>query len=226
MSRPPESQKVQAGDGPGAHGEDVAQNPAYARCRALIGLDERRVVMAFHLEDAGVAIADVDDAGVLAGAANHPGRLGRKLAQVDARGLIGTMLVPHGRENAELGEARRAADEFQDALIFLGLEAMGDGQLRRDGGFGRAHKVLASAPLRRIRGRGGRLIGAAAPRVANGGKDYCAALEPASPTNGRRNGESAFISRRRKESHIANLTDIGRECCPRATTVKNEQATA
>ena len=48
-----EAQRVEAGDRPRAHGEDVAQNAADAGRRALIGLDVARVVVALHLEDAG-----------------------------------------------------------------------------------------------------------------------------------------------------------------------------
>ena len=75
-----EAQKVERGDGPCAHGEDVAQNAADARRRALIGLDERGVVVALHLEDANVAIADVDHARVLARPVNDMRALGWQLA--------------------------------------------------------------------------------------------------------------------------------------------------
>src|SRR5271156_5307129 len=68
-----EAQKVQRGDRPRAHREDVAQDAADAGRRALIGLDERRVVVALHLEDAGEPPADVDNAGVLAGPLDDPG---------------------------------------------------------------------------------------------------------------------------------------------------------
>ena len=61
-----EAERVQRRDRPRAHGEDVAQDAADAGRRALVGLDEGRVVVALHLEDDGEAVADVDDAGVLA----------------------------------------------------------------------------------------------------------------------------------------------------------------
>src|SRR3546814_3745480 len=72
--------------------------------RALIGFDIRGVVVALHLEDGGEllavrAFADVDDAGILAGAADHPRRLGRQLLQMDARTFIAAMLGPHDRED-------------------------------------------------------------------------------------------------------------------------------
>ena len=38
--------------------------------------------------------------------------------------LIRAMLVPHRRENAEFGEARHAADQLDDACIFVRLEAV------------------------------------------------------------------------------------------------------
>jgi len=68
-----EAQRVGAGDGPGAHGEHVAQDAAHAGGGALVGLDEGGVVVRLHLEHDGVAVADVDDAGVLAGADEDPG---------------------------------------------------------------------------------------------------------------------------------------------------------
>ena len=127
-----EAEQVQAGDRPRAHGEDVAEDAADTGRRALIGFDEGWVVVALHLENAGLAVADVDDAGVLARTLDHPGRTSRQLAQVHARRLVGTMLVPHGRENAELGEARRASDQLQDTLVFIRLEPVRRDQFGRD----------------------------------------------------------------------------------------------
>ena len=69
---------IQGRDRPRAHGEHVAQDAADARRRALVGLDEGGVVVALHLEDAGQAVADVDDAGILARALDHPRRLRRQ----------------------------------------------------------------------------------------------------------------------------------------------------
>ena len=40
------------------------------------------------------------------------------------------MLVPHGREDAELGECRRAADQIANALVFVALEPVRGGKLR------------------------------------------------------------------------------------------------
>ncbi len=82
MLRRAETQEVEAGDGPGAHGEDVAQYSADPRRRSLVGLDERRVVVAFHLEDAGLAVADINDAGILARALDDPRGFSRQTAQM------------------------------------------------------------------------------------------------------------------------------------------------
>ena len=76
-----EGEGVHRGDRPGAHGEDVAEDAADAGGGALVGLDVGRVVVALHLEDERLAVADVDDAGVLAGAADHLRAGGRQGAQ-------------------------------------------------------------------------------------------------------------------------------------------------
>src|SRR5262249_37749530 len=82
-------------------------------------------------------VADVDDAGVLARALYDPRRRGREPAQVHFRRFVRAVFVPHRREDAELGDARHAADERENALIFLGREAVGGdqigGDLRRGG---------------------------------------------------------------------------------------------
>ena len=81
-----EAQRVEVGDRARAHGEHVAHDAADAGGRALVGLDVARVVVALHLEDDAVAVAEVDDAGVLAGALDHL-RAGRRqrLAATRAR---------------------------------------------------------------------------------------------------------------------------------------------
>jgi hypothetical protein len=126
-----EAKRVQVGDRPRAHGENVAQDPADPGCRTLIGLDVGGVVVALHLEDGGIAVADVDDAGILARAADHPRGGGRQLFEVNARGFIGAMLRPHDRKDAKLGEVRLPSQCLQDAAIFVGGQAvLGDLALR------------------------------------------------------------------------------------------------
>ena len=71
------AERVHVGHWPRAHGENVAQDAADAGCRALIGLNEGGVVVALHLEDRRLAVANIDYPGILARTTNHPGRLGR-----------------------------------------------------------------------------------------------------------------------------------------------------
>ena len=80
-----EAQGVDQRDRPRAHGEYVAQDAADAGGRALIRFDIGRVVVALHFEDGGLAVADVDHAGILAGALDNAGILGREFRQVAPR---------------------------------------------------------------------------------------------------------------------------------------------
>src|SRR2546425_267243 len=66
-----EAERIEEGDGAGAHREDVPQDSAHPGGGALEGLDERGVIVALDLEDDGPAVADVDDAGILAGPLQH-----------------------------------------------------------------------------------------------------------------------------------------------------------
>ena len=67
---------------------------------------------ALHLEDRHPAVADVDDAGVLARPLEHARPRGGELAQVDLRRLVGAVLGPQGGGDAELGPARLAAEDL------------------------------------------------------------------------------------------------------------------
>ena len=71
-----EAQRVHHRDRAGAHGEDVPDDAADPGGRALVGLDEGRMVVRLDLERDRAAVADVDDAGVLADAGEHAGRVG------------------------------------------------------------------------------------------------------------------------------------------------------
>src|SRR5262249_9177843 len=106
-----ETQRVETGNRSRAHREDVAQDSADTGPSALIGLDVARMVVALHFENDRQAIADVDDARVLAGALDHPRRLRRQGPQVHLGRLVRAMLVPHGGKDAELRKAWHAADE-------------------------------------------------------------------------------------------------------------------
>ena len=132
MIRLAEAQRVHGRNRARAHGEDVAQDAADPGRRALVGLDVGRVIVAFHLEDHGLTVADIDDTGVLARSLQHARAFGRQGFQPFLGGFVRAMLVPHGREDAELGEARLAADQLQNALIFIRLQAVGGNQVGRD----------------------------------------------------------------------------------------------
>ena len=127
-----EAEGIHHRDGPRAHGEDVAQNPAHAGGRALKRLDETGVVVRFDLERDRQAVADVDDAGVLARPLQHHACLGGQLLQMHARAFVGTVLAPHHAENAELGVAGLATQQAQDFFVFSGRELMGRDHFRRD----------------------------------------------------------------------------------------------
>ena len=66
-----EAQPVEQRDRPGAHRDDVAEDPADAGRRALERLDRGRVVVRLDLERDRDPVAEVDHAGVLAGALQH-----------------------------------------------------------------------------------------------------------------------------------------------------------
>ena len=156
MLRRTKPQQVQTGDRPRPHGKHVAEDPANARRSPLIGFDERGMVVALHLEDAGVAVAGVDDAGVLSGPLDDPGRLGGQLAQMQARGLVRAVLVPHRGDDAELGKRRNAADQGDETGIFLAREAVCDGQRLIDMRLALAHLARLCYSPRRPHSRAGR----------------------------------------------------------------------
>ena len=67
-----EPETVEERDRPCAHREDVAQDPPDARRGALERLDGRGVVVRLDLERDGDAVAEVEDARVLARALQDP----------------------------------------------------------------------------------------------------------------------------------------------------------
>ena len=82
------------------------------------------MVVRFDLEDGREAVADVDRAGVLARPLKHARAFGRQRLQMHARALVAAVLRPHDREQAELGQIRLAADELDDARVFVGRDAV------------------------------------------------------------------------------------------------------
>jgi hypothetical protein len=128
----PKTERIQAGNRARTHGEYVTQDSTDTGGRALVGLNVARMVVALHLEDHGVAIADIDNACVFARPLNHPCRLGRQGAQMDARGFIRAVLVPHRRENPEFRESRHATDQLEDSLILVRFEPVGSDEFGGD----------------------------------------------------------------------------------------------
>ena len=119
-----EPQRVQQRHRPRAHREDVADDAANAGRRALVRLDERRVVVRLDLEDRRQPVADVDRAGVLARPLQHAAARGGQRLQVHARALVAAVLGPHHREDAELGEVGLAAHQLADAVVLVGGDAV------------------------------------------------------------------------------------------------------
>ena len=123
-----EAQRVHHGDWASAHREDVADDAADAGRGALVGLDVRRVVVRLDLEGHRVALADVEDAGVLADAGQHladRGLLGQlaELLEVDLGGLVGAVLAPHHRVHRQLRGGGTAAEDLADPGVLVGLQA-------------------------------------------------------------------------------------------------------
>ncbi len=57
------------------------------------------------------------------------------------------MLVPHRRDDAEFGEGRGPADQRDEARVFVGLQAMRDGERLVDLGFRGAQRLRLSLKL-------------------------------------------------------------------------------
>ena len=112
-----EAQAVEQRDRPRAHREDVADDAADSRGRSLVGLDRARVVVRLHLEDDRQAVADVDDARVLARSDEHALAGGRQAPEQRTRVLVGAMLGPHGAEHAELDLVGNAAERLDDEPV-------------------------------------------------------------------------------------------------------------
>ena len=83
--------------------------------------------MALHLEDTGLAIANIDHPGIFAGALDHAFTRRWKFRQMPARAFIGAMLRPHNRKHTQLDQIGLAAETFEQDRKFLGIDAMPGG---------------------------------------------------------------------------------------------------
>src|SRR5690606_8112273 len=145
-----EPQGVEDRHGPGAHREDVAEDPTDTGGGALDRLYCRGVVVALHLERHRPALADVHDPGVLAGPLEdaRPGR--RQAPEQGLRVLVAAVLAPQRAEHAGLGHVRLAAQPLDDQVVLLGREAeLGGSVAQRGPGDGSAHAAAASTASRR-----------------------------------------------------------------------------
>ena len=116
----PEAQRVEQGDRPRAHGEDVAHDAADAGRRALVRLDRRGVVVRLDLEHGAVAAADIDRAGVLAAALGQHLRAGAgEEAQQRLAVLVAAVLAPHRAEHAQLDVVRLAVEQRDDLVVLV-----------------------------------------------------------------------------------------------------------
>jgi hypothetical protein len=113
----PEPERVQEGDGPRAHRQDVPDDAADAGRRSLVGLDRRRVVVALHLEGERPPVTDLDHARVLPWPLQHPRPFVREPYEKRTRVLVAAVLAPHHAEERELQVVRRAAHQLQDAVV-------------------------------------------------------------------------------------------------------------
>ncbi len=111
-----EPQRVEDRDRARAHREHVAQDAADPGGRSLVGLDRGRVVVALDLEGEREAVADVDHAGVLAGALQDARAIGRQPAELGPGVLVAAVLRPEQGEDRELEVVRLPAHQLDDAL--------------------------------------------------------------------------------------------------------------
>ena len=110
-----EAQPVEQGHRPGAHRDDVAQDPADAGRRALERLDRGRVVVRLDLERDRLALAEVDHAGVLARPLQHALAGARQPLQERRGVLVAAVLRPEEGEDRELEVVRVAVEQLADA---------------------------------------------------------------------------------------------------------------
>src|SRR5439155_16067057 len=174
--------------GPGAHGEDVAKDPADARRGALVRLHRARVVVRFDLERDGEPVTDRDDAGILARPRDDAFAGGRQRPQERLRALVRAVLAPHHAEHRELEVVRVPAEAVanRDELVVGQPERSMEWHHGRERRPGRAR-----GSGRGVAGLGGVALGhdhdptATGARSATSLTGACAALDAASTSERR-----------------------------------------
>jgi hypothetical protein len=113
---PSEAEPVEQRHRPGTHRDDVAEDAADPGRSALERLDGGGVVVALDLERDRLALAEVDDAGVLARPLENAGRGRREALEERRRVLVGAVLGPEQREDGELEVVRLPGEQFADSV--------------------------------------------------------------------------------------------------------------
>src|SRR5438105_3747273 len=90
------------------------------------------MVVRLDLEGANPAFANINDAGILARALYHHFRARGQPLQVNFGRFVRAVLAPHHAEDSELRQRGRAAQYFQEFLVFLLRKPMFAEQLRSD----------------------------------------------------------------------------------------------
>ena len=111
------------------------------------------MIVALHLERNCPAISNIDNPGILFTRFHQNAwAAGGKFLQFSSRVLVGAVLAPHHRENAELGEVRLATQYFFDPLELFRSEPVLLSERQRDDGIdmrrfvGPLHATLLSSP--------------------------------------------------------------------------------
>ena len=121
--RSSEAQPVEKRDRPRAHRDDVAEDAADPGRGALERLDRGRVVVALRLEGDGEPVTEVEHAGVLTGALQHPRAARRQALQEQRRVLVAAVLRPEQREHGQLEMVRLPLQQLLDADVLPVREA-------------------------------------------------------------------------------------------------------
>src|SRR5699024_7012095 len=131
---------------------DVADDAADSGGRTFVRFDVGGAVVTFGFEGDGPAVADVDDACVLADTDEHvrPHFVGggvSEVAQVLFGGFVGAVFAPHHRVHRQFGVGGSASEDFPDADVFVvGQSELGVGLVE----FGRVGRVCSVVNSRRL----------------------------------------------------------------------------
>ena len=109
-----ESKRIQKRDRASTHRKDVADDAADAGRRALIGLDERRMIVRLDLENRRRVPHRCQRRLHSHRALENLRPLGRERLEVHSRALVAAVLRPHDRKNAELGQVWLAPERPDD----------------------------------------------------------------------------------------------------------------